>query len=177
MHPYHQRRNSADRLAAITEYIGNTPGIKVLEFGALDGWFSQQLTEKLAADCTVVDDNPNLSGANVINKRLTATDIRKLGSFDVVLALSVLHHVPQWKSTLNALLNAAPVVFIETAHPDETLPKAVNHSASAQIVKAVEDAGAISITQTPGYDSRFTRDLWVIDRRTPAVASADAETD
>ena len=167
MHPYHQRRNSADRLAAIIEYLGDTRGIKVLEFGALDGWFSQQLTEHLDAECTVVDDNPSLEGSrlNVINKRLTATEIRKLGKFDVVLALSVLHHVPQWKATLNALLNAAPVAFIETAVPDETLPKAVNHAASEQIIKAVQDAGAISISRNPGYDAKYMRDLWVIDNR------------
>ena len=176
MHPYHQRRNSDARFAAITEYLGDARGFTCLELGALDGYFSKRLTAEYDAVCTAVDDNPLLEGARlhrVINARLAPADIRKLGEFDVALCLSVLHHLRDWRATLNALLASAPLLFIETAHPDEVLPKAGNHRASAKIHAALEEAGAVAIAQTPGYDQRFQRPLWVIDRTAPATADAD----
>ena len=116
----------------------------MLELGALDGYFSKHLAETHKAQCTAVDDNPHLQespGVTVVQDRLSATAIRKLGPFDVALCLSVLHHLPQWKATLNALLDAAPVVIVESAHPDEALPKAGNHKASADILAAIENVG------------------------------------
>lgn len=176
MHPYHARRNSKQRLAAITEYLGDREGFTVLELGALDGYFSKHLAETHKAQCTAVDDNPHLQespGVTVVQDRLSATAIRKLGPFDVALCLSVLHHLPQWKATLNALLDAAPVVIVESAHPDEALPKAGNHKASADILAAIENAGGVAVAEHPGYDQRYRRSLFVIDRTEPE-AEADS---
>lgn len=166
MHPYHQRRRSDTRLAAITEYLDADPGFTLLEFGALDGYFSTQLAAQRGAQATAVDDSRHLTdapGVTAIHGRLTATEIRKLGTFDVTLCLSVLHHLTTWKSTLNAILDSAPIVFIETAHPNETLPKAVAHKHSAAIAAAVEKAGGVDIAHTPGYDTAFERPLFVVD--------------
>ena len=172
MHPYHQRRHSEARLAAITEYLDGRHGFTVLELGALDGYFSTQLAEQFGAHATAVDDSRHLTdtpGVTAIHSRLTATEIRKLGQFDVTLCLSVLHHLTAWKSTLNALLDSAPIVFIETAHPNETLPKAAAHKHSAAITAAVEKAGGVDIAHTPGYDPKHSRPLFVIDTTQPAT--------
>lgn len=167
------KRDAAGRFAAIAEYLGAARGFTCLDLGAYGGYFSARLADQFGAKCTAVDDSPYLieaPGVKVINQRLTPAEIRNLGQFDVVLCLSVLHHLKSWRATLNALLDAAPVVFTETAHPDENLPKAANHKASAQIHAALEQAGAIVLTQTPGYDERFERPLWVVDRTNPIVA-------
>ncbi len=178
MHPYHQRRNSDARLSAIGEYLGDARGFTCLEFGALDGYFSARLADQYGAQCTAVDDSQHLAGTpgvTLINERLTPTQIRKLGTFDVVLCLSVLHHLPQWKATLSALLDAAPLVFVETANTGETLPKAKAHGSSASIHAAVEDAGGIELCRTPGYDASFDRPLWVIDNQPQPAPDVPAE--
>lgn len=175
MHPYHERRNSKARLAAISEYLDGRENFTVLELGALDGYFSARLAERFNAQCTAVDDSPHLTaapGVTAINRRPGVAEIRKLGKFDVVLCLSVLHHLPQWRATLKAMLDVAPVLFVESAHPDENLPGAGNHKASAQIHKALEDAGGTVLTYTPGYDGRFERPLFVIDN-TPQPDAAE----
>lgn len=162
------KRDAAGRFTAIADYLDDRRGFTVLDFGAYGGYFSARLVEQFGATCTAVDDSPHLTespGVRVIRERLTPTGIRQLGKFDVVLCLSVLHHLKTWRATLNALLSATPVVFIETAHPDETLPRAGNHEASPKILAALEKAGGTVITHTPGYDKRFERPLFVIDHR------------
>jgi hypothetical protein len=55
----------------------------------------------------------------VIKHLLTPATIGQLGHFDVVLCLSVLHHWPNWRDYLDALLAAGDLVFIESANPAE----------------------------------------------------------
>ena len=161
------RRDAACRYQAIAEYLADKKVDKVLDFGAYNGYFSQRLVEDFSAEVTAVDDSPLLRaapGVTAIRERLTSTQIRKLGPFDAALCLSVLHHAPQWRTVLKALLAVAPIVFVETAHPDEVLPKAIAHSSSDKIRDAMESAGGVELRQTPGYDARFSRPLWVIDK-------------
>lgn len=159
------RRDANARYQAIANHLNNRHGFTVLDFGAYGGYFSARLTEQFGATCTAVDDSPHLTetpGVTVIRERLTPTQLRKLGPFDIALCLSVLHHIPQWRATLNALTSVASTLFIETAHPDETLPKAVAHGSSAAIQTAVQKAGGIQLCHTPGYDHKHQRPLWVI---------------
>lgn len=166
LHPYHVRRDSDTRFDAIAAYLGGRRGFTVFELGALDGYFSHRLAAQFDARCTAADDSKHLTetpGVTAIRERLSPTQIRALGQFDVALCLSVLHHLTNWRATLNAVRNAAPVLFVETAHPDENLPKAGNHQASPQINTALEKLGGTVLTETPGHDHRYTRPLWVID--------------
>jgi len=159
-------RDTENRYLAIANYLAGQTEFTVLDFGAHIGYFSRRLAAEFGAACTAVDDHPRLEptdGVQVINERLTAGGIRKLGKFDVVLCLSVLHHVPQWRAVFKALRDAGRIVFVETAHPDEHLPKARMHHSSADIHKTVEETGARILTWTRGYDKRFKRPLWVID--------------
>lgn len=162
------KRDAAGRFQAIAEYLGDKTGFTCLDFGAYGGYFSARLAEQFNATVTAVDDSPYLTeatGVTVINQRLTPAELRHLGTFDVALCLSVLHHLKNWRATLNALLDAAPILFVETAHPDENLPKAGNHKASQHIQDAVEKAGGVVLTHTPGYDKRHMRSIYVIDQR------------
>lgn len=163
------KRDAASRYQAIAEriaYAGLRPGFTVLDFGAYGGYFSARLAEEFGAVCTAVDDSPKLKpapGITVINERVTPSGIAKLGTFDVVLCLSVLHHSTNWRNYLEALTEAAgELLFVETANPDETLPKAKAHNQSKAIHTAVERAGGEVIVKTAGYDSRYARPVWVI---------------
>lgn len=161
------RRPCDSRYAAIANYLAGRQDFTVLDFGSHLGYFSQRLHEDFNADCTAVDDYQHLTekpGVTVINERLTAAQVRKLGTFDVTLCLSVLHHVPQWKAMLSAILDSAPIVFLEVADPDETLPGARTHGKSEQIFAAIEGTGARVLTHTKGFDDNYHRPLWVLDK-------------
>ena len=167
---YAQKRDSAGRFDAILAYLeGRTHGMRVLDFGCLDGYFANRFAD-LGAEVVAVDDSdmfdPSKMHANVtpVAAHLEPVDIKTWGHFDVVLALSVLHHLPSWRKYLTALKKSGDILFIETANPDETLPRAKAHAMSDRIVTAVSKLGE-SIKQTPGYDAGSLRDLWVIDQR------------
>ena len=165
------RRDAAGRYEAISDYLKahavDLP-IKVLDFGAWGAYFVNRLGEDFDAQCTAVDNTGITDAAasvTVIDKHLTPSELEALGEFDVALCLNVFHHQKNWRRYFAALRNAAPILFVETAHPDETLPKAVAHNMSTQITRAMEQAGGTVLTETPGYDTRFNRPLWVIDSR------------
>ena len=71
------------------------------------------LAEDFGASCTAVDDYEDwfLPGVTVINERLTADQLARLGSFDVVLGLSVLHHVLDWRRYLDAYSPPEPSFY------------------------------------------------------------------
>lgn len=151
------------RFDAIASRLGGPA--RILDFGAIN----TVTAEKLIApwpECSAVVvgdeiDTPSTPRIEVVPNRLTAGQVGKLGPFDVTLALSVLHHCIQWKNYLNVLRNSAPVLFIETAHPDEDLPNAKAHRHTAEMTAAVEAIGK-PIAYTDGYDSRYQRTLWLV---------------
>lgn len=170
---YSTRRESPTRYAVIKQYLESHPfgedELKVLDFGCLDGYFANRFATE-GADVTAVDDsfmfdaaaiNPNIT---CIAKHVEPEEIPDLGEFDVVLCLSVLHHLPNWRKYVTAFKKAGTVLFIEVANPDENLPKAKAHSQSKRIHTAIAKLGDV-ITQTPGYDRQFERDMFVIDQR------------
>lgn len=177
------RRDAAGRYRAIAEYLheaGFAPGGRILDFGAYGGYFASRLAEEFDAKCVAVDDskklNLDLPGVTVVRDRVTPSGISKLGQFDVVLCLSVLHHQTNWKTYLNALLAAGKVVFIETSHPDESLPKARAQYLAGSIHKTVSAlADNRVLTSTPGYDKRYQRPLWVVDQREPEKVELQAD--
>lgn len=138
---------------------------RILDFGAISTDTAEKLTLKWPkAEVVVVGDEidtPSTPRIEVVPNRLTAGQVGKLGPFDVTLALSVLHHCVQWKNYLSVLRNSAPILFIETAHPDEDLPKAKAHKHTAEMIAAVEAIGK-PIAYADGYDNRYQRTLWLV---------------
>lgn len=159
-------RDCGGRYDAIANQL-DSRGFSVLDLGAYAGYFSIRLAHDFDAHVTAVDDYPTLaercrgwSNITVINQRLTAGEIDELGRFDVVLALSVLHHMPDWSDTLDALAANSGRLFVETADPSETLPKAVAHC--PELAAAVEALNGTPIAHTCGYRSTIERTLWVV---------------
>lgn len=121
-------RDCAIRYHVLAGHVaGLGRGFTVLDVGANSGYFSLRLTEDFSAKCTAVDSEPSLRKAEgkierVIGTRFgSADEIRALGPFDVVLCLSVLHHVPWWREMLDAALEISSRLYVETPHPDEYL--------------------------------------------------------
>lgn len=166
-------RECGTRYAAIARVLDAAiPGRPhILDFGAYGCYFGTRLAEDFSASVVAVDPEPFLVESYreprrgtiaLINRRLAASEIPDLGEFDAALCLSVLHHLPDWRDYLDALLASATILFVETPHPDETLPEAKAHSHTRDIIAAMEALNAVPIAETPGWDRDFVRTTWRI---------------
>lgn len=153
------------RFDAIADYLGDRPVEHVLDFGALNTVMARRFIDRYHCHVVAVDDTPELhqaDGVDTVNRRLGPADIRRLGHFQVGLALSVLHHQKQWRNTLNALLDTCDTLFVELAHPDEILPGVDTHKNSQAMHDEVTKRGGHVLCETPGWDARYLRTLYVL---------------
>lgn len=102
--------------------------ITILDIGANNGYFSLRLANDFNGHATMVDTsdrladivelNTNLKGQlTYIKKQLTSADLDALTKdrkYDVVIALHVLHHIPEWEKFMDSMFKAADTVIIET---------------------------------------------------------------
>lgn len=172
------QRDAQARYLAIKDVLDDDraetgkPITHVLDFGAYGGYFSFRLAEDFLTKVVAVDDHAELkrgiqaNGNHLvsgIHQRMTPQQVAALGSFDATLALSVLHHVPQWEEMLDVFLDVTErFLFIETPGPDEHLPNAVNLKVLERIWTAVENLGGETIAEVAGYDGRYSRELKVV---------------
>jgi len=106
--------------------------IRILDFGANYGYFSLRLLHDFPfADITMVDYEPELqkvyqehktNNLHLIHKFMELEDIEELAKnnkFDVVLALSVLHHFKEYQKVIDLFLEMGKIVIFEIGYPDE----------------------------------------------------------
>jgi hypothetical protein len=159
-------RPAASRFDAIAKELDGHEGFTVLDLGAHEGYFSLRLAEEFNAQATAVDDwrglKPALAGSPVkgVHERLTPEALEALGEFDVILCLSVLHHVPWWEQMLEQIQLQSKLLFVEVAVAHEDLPKAVAHC--SEIPNAVAALDGRVIAKTHGYKSRKLRPMYVL---------------
>ncbi|MFB7858904.1 class I SAM-dependent methyltransferase [Rhodococcus qingshengii] len=166
------RRDGEGRYGAIAGYLEGLDRFRALDVGAHAGYFSLRLADEFEADVTAVDDaeqlretaaRPDVRGVTFIHKRIGADDLAGLGHFDVALCLSVLHHVPWWRQMLTVLSAQSDILFVEVPDPREVLPTAVAHFPEVSAVVGM--LGGKKIYSCPGFDERYSRPMYVIDRR------------
>jgi hypothetical protein len=145
-------RDCVGRYEAIRPYVPR--GARVLDFGSHYGYFSHRLADELDARCLAVAPQAVIArGVEVWNGLATVDDLRGFGQFDVVLALSILHHVRPWRDYYTALLEAAPTVIVEIPHPDERFP----HCPDGQIAELAQDITGPILCRTPGHVTDLLR--------------------
>lgn len=169
------RRDAEGRYNAIATYLGGMRSFTALDLGAHSGYFSFRMAEEFGAEVVAVDDAEELretfrktsgpADGRVVGvfERMDAGTLETMREFDVILCLSVLHHVTWWRSLLDMMVRKSGILFVETAVAGEKLPGAIAHS--PEISRAVEIRGGKKIHETPGFDNRFMRPLYVIDQR------------
>lgn len=162
-------RNAVTRYEAISRHLEDWRGFSALDVGAYAGYFSLRLADEHQARVTAWDDRPELRGelkrarhplVTGVLRRMTEEDARNLPGYDVVLCLSVLHHVPWWPLMLQELRRSAKLLFIETPDRREHLPSAVAHG--TELHEAVKGLGGERLCEVPGYDRRYRRSLYVV---------------
>lgn len=162
-------RPAAPRYEAIRDELDGRRALRVLDLGAHEGYFALRLAQELDCQVTAVDDwrglrpaledagDPKVTG---IYERLTPQSLAALGEWDVILCLSVLHHVPWWEQMLTQVRAQSRLLICEVAVAHEVLPRAVAHC--PEIPAAVKALGGRVIARTHGYKSRKLRPTYAI---------------
>ena len=114
------RRDVEGRWAAVSPHIPH--GSRVLDLGAAQGYFAARAASELGCQVVAIDpDVVDYPGVTAIRQIVAPEDVDLLGTFDVALALSILHHMARWRDMLDVLVANATTVIVETPHPNETL--------------------------------------------------------
>ena len=144
----------------------------VLDLGASQGYFSIRLTQDFGARVVAVDRLKDIHKATgkvaaIRQKDLTVDDIFRLGTFDVVLGLSFLHHQKDWCNKLAMMAKITrSALIIETPNSNEKLRQAVARHDLGLIQMAVKAVpGMRHIGAAPAvWNSTLQRGLFMMRR-------------
>lgn len=166
------RRSCGDRYQSIAKKLGRRKNFTILDIGAHSAYFSVRLAEEFQATATAVDGNPDLVDAlanqnsNRVRGIFEYADeplLKSLGSFDVGLCLSVLHHVDWWPTMLQMLHEQCSMLFVELAAPEEA--SGAHAQRLADTVERVVELGGRLLSTSPSFDGNAQRPLYLIGTR------------
>lgn len=184
------QRPCSERYAIIKNYLSYERPISVFDLGANFGYFSFRLAEDFDATCVLVDTKPvekilrkNNKKTIWLNKRITPEELQKLSlceSFDVVLALSVLHHFDNWKLAVDSLRALGKILIIEPPGLEDIKAVGVDkhkdiynyvmsfpHDHIADVVTHLGSTRPIIAIQ--GSDQIYHQTIDAVERNTPLV--------
>jgi 2-polyprenyl-3-methyl-5-hydroxy-6-metoxy-1,4-benzoquinol methylase len=144
-------RPCAWRYEVVRQVVASyTRQVTVWDIGANLGYFGNRLAHDYEAISVMVDSRPALIDVCRENDdprtvallhRMTAQDLAELAASDhadVVLALNVLHHMPDWRQALDAVLALGEQVIVETPGRGDT--GSVNYEASQLLLDVFQRA-------------------------------------
>ncbi|WP_077624236.1 class I SAM-dependent methyltransferase [Sediminibacillus massiliensis] len=114
----------------LTKYKSDKP-FTVLDLGANFGYFSFRIAEDFNAEVTMIESNKRINDiakqndnkkVKLINRHVSADELRKIikqEKFDVILALSILHHFEEYNQVIDMLFEDPELVFIEASALEE----------------------------------------------------------
>lgn len=166
------KRNCARRYKLIYDCLSERyrPGFTLLDIGASEGYFSIRLSEDLHALPTMLEKKrtlklvKNLQNSSDLKLKSGVIDaeiLRGLGSFDVVVALSIVHHFPDWGRMLKIIFSICDTVIIEL--PAENERKVRRSRAATGMLDILKWHNALLIGETSGYAEEFKRQIYVVD--------------
>ena len=103
----------------------------VLDIGANYGYFSFRIAEDFDAKVTMIESNKmikkivkqnNNDNVKLINQHVSVEDLKniiKKENFDVILALSILHHFENYEEVIDTIFEASKLTFIEASSLEE----------------------------------------------------------
>lgn len=176
-------RDCDDRWQAIAAEFHRLSGLPftLLDVGAYTGYFSRRATAEYACRAFAVDDNPKLQPApnvRVHRGRVDAGWIARQPRFDVILALSVLHHMPDWRDVLRELQACRGFAVVEVPAPNEWrwMTSAPARRDVPEIAETVAAAAGVSGGKLLGEFPRtgkdgitYQRRMWLLPGRVQQV--------
>lgn len=155
-------RDCADRYAAIRDVLAGLGGpLMALDLGANSGYFARRIVADFpAAHVTAVDPRPEVHQAageriDVYQQRVTAAELRAMARVDVVLALSVLHHMADWPAVLDQVRACRRWAIVEVPDPRE---RWMRSAAARHQLPAIHHAVDAAATAKLGAYPRRGRD-------------------
>ena len=124
------QRECSDRYGPIRDLASRyNRTFSVLDIGGNFGWFDFALLSEFDCTCVIVDKKPiaplidqyGKKSAYWLDRHLTGDELLRLSkseNFDIVLGLSVLHHIKDYEKAFEGLLSLGSYVFIETQGDD-----------------------------------------------------------
>lgn len=111
------RRECAQRFADIAQRVGDIRTL--VDVGGWDGYMARRFAEA-GVECTLIEPR-NVADlpAGVTHRQESITGTTQLERVDVILALSVLHHIDDWQDVYALLRRSCDALIVETPHPDE----------------------------------------------------------
>lgn len=162
---YRECVNRYHTIASVLQTL--TTPFTLLDVGAAEGYFAARIVNEFPSSVTAVESRPirglpRHDNLKWINAHAGPKDIAALGAFDAALALSLLHHMNDWREMFTALRRAARhSLIVETPHPEEQLKIAVARRHLGEIDVMIRDAGGIRIGDAPGvWDKTLMRGIY-----------------
>ena len=118
------RRDCAGRFDTITAALKPFAPASVADIGGWDGYFARRFHEA-GLTATIVERRnvPDLGGIAHVQIDIDADNINELWRHDAMLALAVLHHLPDWEDVYARLRAMCDVLVVEPAVPAEASPE------------------------------------------------------
>ena len=166
------KRTCARRYKLIYDALAERyrPGFTVLDIGASEGYFSIRLSEDLGARPTMLEkkaeivsiasaqENPNI---RAVTGRFDKKTLSRLGKFDVIIALSIVHHFPNWGAMIKQILLMGDTIIIELPAQNERSTKRAD--AASGMMEVLQWYQPKLIGETAGYAEEAKRRLWCVD--------------
>jgi len=172
----HQRKCS-DRYEALKPVLDQfTRPFSVFDLGTNLGYFPFRIATDYDATCVMADTREDLESLCKENKnsiwlnhRFTIQDLKHFSAseyFDVVLALSVLHHFnDKCCEALDALLDLGKIVIVESAGRNDI--GSLNYQTSDKLIDYIETLDSMKIAEHPSHTSGVLRPMYVINTESP----------
>lgn len=156
------------RWEAIEPHLPSTPGV-ALDIGAAEGEFSKALADRGWTVHALEYRRPPVQhdGVTWHAKTATARGIARMGPFDLVIAMSVLHHLSDWGAAYWAIRKAG-TSFIEVPHPAEERKRSRTLDAKVPALYALAMNGGSVVGEAPGWKCSHLRPTIIHHRGAPA---------
>ena len=185
---YQPKRITKDRVETIEKHLNNNVnGIRILDLGSSLGYIPLYLASKGAIATGWENNENNLHVSNILKEINSSSAIFSSNSldlntyklinsdnFDVVIILSLLHHIIHFqgidacKTILNYILEIVPQVYIEFATKDELVDLYWKNSLPDNILSLIENKENYNIELLEEYSTHLSttkRPLYSISKK------------
>lgn len=113
------RRECSRRFDLISSAVGDVGSLA--DVGGWDGYFARRFAESGVERVTLVEQRavPDVDAIEHLRITVDATNVETVGRHDAILALAVLHHMPDWQHVYERFRALSRTLVAEVAHPDE----------------------------------------------------------
>lgn len=185
--PTHNHTHYQERYEHIQSVLNrfNRP-FTMLDLGASQGYYSFRTAHDYDCVCVMIEGNnpsypmtgtqlqqlcelnTDLDNVILLQKPLNIPDMQRLSEcehFDVVLAFNIIHWIgPEWRKGIDAMLNMADHIIVETP-PQETNKSAEENHKRQAIMDYLVSKGATVIGKVQRHTSQVYSNIYLIERK------------